>query len=168
MAPLRTAAHLDRLGRIWRAAQPAISRTVGDVPESPFLVEKLLAPDAIRELREKAPPSAGARRKVVQWEAPGETGWFHESPMAATTHFAVADRQGNIVCATQSQSLHFGAGVVPPGTGVVMNNTMMNFSTTNARGPNYVAAGKRPASTIGPTIVLRDGRPVLAVGVPGS
>ncbi len=168
MAPLRTAAHLDRLGRIWRAAQPAISRSVGDVPESLFLVEKLLAPDAIRELRDKAPAPGGARRKVVRWEPPGEISPFHESAMAATTHFAVADRHGNIVCATQSQSLHFGAGVVPPGTGVVMNNSMMNFSTTNARSPNYVAAGKRPTSTIGPTIVLRDGRPVLAVGVPGS
>lgn len=40
---------------------------------------------------------------------------------AATTHFAVADAAGNIVCATQSLSLHFGAGVVPPGTGVVLN-----------------------------------------------
>ena len=168
LAPLRTAEHLDRLGRVWRAAQPAISRTVGDVPESAFLVEKLLAPDAISELRTKAFGPAGAKRKLASWQPPADENPYFESAMAATTHFAVADRHGNIVCATQSQSLHFGAGVVPPGTGVVMNNTMMNFSTTNARGPNYVAAGKRPTSTIGPTIVLRDGKPVLAVGVPGS
>jgi gamma-glutamyltranspeptidase/glutathione hydrolase len=168
LAPLRAAEHLDRLGRVWRAAQPAVARTVGDVPESIFLVEKLLAPDAIGELRAKAFGPAGAKRKVAAWEPPAAINPYYESAMAATTHFAVADRHGNIVCATQSQSLHFGAGVVPPGTGVVMNNSMMNFSTTNARSPNYVAAGKRPTSTIGPTIVLRGGRPVLAVGVPGS
>ena len=80
----------------------------------------------------------------------------------------VADRDGNVVCATQSQSLHFGAGVVPPGTGVVMNNSMSNFSTSDARSLNYVAAGRRSRSTIGPTIVLREGKPVLAIGIPGS
>jgi gamma-glutamyltranspeptidase/glutathione hydrolase len=88
--------------------------------------------------------------------------------MAATTHFIVADAAGNIVCATQSQSLHFGAGVVPPGTGVVLNDSMSNFAYTDPRSINYVAPGKRPRSTIAPTIVLRSGRPILAIGIPGA
>jgi gamma-glutamyltranspeptidase/glutathione hydrolase len=166
--PLRTAATLDTIGRVWREALPGVGRAVGDAPESRFLFEKLIAPDAIAALRERALGTRGARRKVAAWEGPGEGNPLYESPMAATTHFAVVDRHGNIVCATQSQSLHFGAGVVPPGTGVVMNNSMSNFSTADATSLNYVAAGRRPRSTIGPTIVLRAGRPVLAIGIPGS
>lgn len=165
---LRSAANLDTLGRVWRAAQPNIAKVIGDAPESYFLLEKLLAPDAIAELRATAFGPPRARRKVVSAEPAAENPLLYESAMAATTHFAVVDRQGNIVCATQSQSLHFGAGVVPPGTGVVMNNSMSNFTTTEPKSLNYVAPGRRPRSTIGPTIVLRAGRPVLAVGIPGA
>jgi gamma-glutamyltranspeptidase/glutathione hydrolase len=166
--PLRSAATLDRIGRIWREAMPGVGRAVGDVPESRFLLEKLLAPDAIAALRERALGAHGTKRKVAAWDGGGEDNPHYESAQAATTHFVVADRQGNIVCATQSQSLHFGAGVVPPGTGVVMNNSMSNFTTADDKSLNYVAPGRRPRSTIGPTIVLRAGRPVLAIGIPGS
>ena len=72
------------------------------------------------------------------------------------------------MCATQSQSLHFGAGVVPPGTGVVMNNSMSNFAYSDPKSMNYLKPGRRPRSTIGPAIVLRDGKPALAIGVPGG
>jgi gamma-glutamyltranspeptidase/glutathione hydrolase len=165
---LRAAANLDKIGRVWRQAAPAIAGAVGDVPESPFLVEKLLAPEAIADLRARAFGPDRAKRKVAALMPVGEESPFFESAMAATTHFIVVDRAGNIVCATQSQSLHFGAGVVPKGTGVVMNNTMSNFTTGDPTNVNYVAPGRRPRSTIGPAIVLRDGRPVLAIGVPGS
>ena len=88
--------------------------------------------------------------------------------MAATTHFLVADAAGSIACATQSQSLHFGAGVVPPGTGVVLNDSMSNFAFSEPGGINYVAPGKRPRSTIAPTLIFRKGRPILAIGIPGA
>ncbi len=162
--PLRSAANLDMIGRVWRASFPAISRTIGDKPESRFLFEKLLAPDAIAELREKAFGAQPRKKKKVAL-AESE---FYESPMAATTHFIVVDREGNIVCATQSQSLHFGAGVVPPGTGVVLNNSMSNFTFTDLRSVNALAPGRRPRSTIGPTIVLRAGKPQFAIGIPGA
>jgi gamma-glutamyltranspeptidase/glutathione hydrolase len=58
--------------------------------------------------------------------------------------------------------------VVPPGTGVVLNNSMSNFAYTEPGGINYAAAGKRPRSTIAPTLVFRGHRPVLAIGIPGS
>lgn len=162
--PLRSASNLDRIGRVWRLVAPQVSRTIGDMPHSRFLFEKLIAPDSIAELREKAfaPPAA----------APKAAGWFgseaDEHGMAATTHFVVADAAGNIVSATQSQSHHFGAGVVPPGTGVVMNNSMSNFNFTDPANINHLAPGKRSRSTISPTIVLRNGRPVLALGLPGA
>jgi gamma-glutamyltranspeptidase/glutathione hydrolase len=187
--PLRTAANLDRVGKVWRVVSPLVGRTVGDAPESRFLFEKLIAPDSIADIRAKAfaPPEAKKKKvasgvgqvfdlpsaRVAAGEGgPGTRPWaeseFYESPMAATTHFAVVDRAGNIVCATQSQSLHFGAGVVPPGTGVVMNNSMSNFTFTDKQSMNYIAPGRRPRSTIAPTLVLRDGRPDFALGVPGA
>jgi gamma-glutamyltranspeptidase/glutathione hydrolase len=168
-SPLRSGENIDVLGRLWRAALPDVLRTVGDVPASRFQVERLLAPDAIEGLRGRAQPApAKPARKVAQATTRRDDFPFSESAHAATTHFLVADREGNVVCATQSQSLHFGAGVVPPGTGVVMNNSMSNFATTDARSPNYVAPGRRSRSTIGPTIAVRDGRVAFAVGLPGS
>jgi gamma-glutamyltranspeptidase/glutathione hydrolase len=164
--PLRSAVNLDKIGRVWRLVQPQITRTIGDTEESRFLLEKLLAPDSIAELRAKA-FGPEAQRKVAQMEYE-ELPLHYESAMAATTHFIVVDGQGNIVCATQSQSLHFGAGVVPPGTGVVMNNSMSNFSFVDPKSINYLAPGKRSRSTIGPTIVLHDGKPDFAIGIPGA
>ena len=168
-APLRSGENLDLLGRHWRAALPDALRTVGDVPASRFQVERLLAPDAIEGLRARAQPApAKPARKVASARARQDDFPFAESAQAATTHFLVADREGNVVSATQSQSLHFGAGVVPPGTGVVMNNSMSNFATTDLRSPNYVAPGRRSRSTIGPTIAVRNGRVAFALGLPGS
>lgn len=161
--PLRTAANLDRLGRVWRLVEPDAYRLIGDAPESRFNFERLVAPDAIRALRARAftgVPAQPAAAGLEESEA--------ESVMAATTHFLIVDRHGNVVCATQSLSVHFGAGVVPPGTGVVLNNSMSNFEYKDANNPNYLAPGRRPRSTISPTIVLRGGRPILALGIPGA
>ena len=160
--PLRSAANLDRIGRVWRVVQPLVQRDSGDAPEARFNFEKLVAPDSIAAIRAQA--VAGTVPKAAWFDDSGSS----DSIMAATTHFLVADAAGNIVCATQSQSLHFGAGVVPPGTGVVLNDSLSNFSFTEPRSPNYVAPGRRPRSTISPTIVFRAGKPVFALGIPGA
>jgi gamma-glutamyltranspeptidase/glutathione hydrolase len=160
--PLRSAANLDRIGRVWRVVQPLVQRGAGDTPEARFNFEKLVAPDSIAAIRAQA--AARALPKAAWWDDSG----CSASAMASTTHFIVADAAGNIVCATQSQSLHFGAGVVPPGTGVVLNDSMDDFDFTNPGGSNYVAPGKRPRSTIAPTLVFRAGRPVFAIGIPGG
>ncbi len=162
--PLRSAVNLDKIGRVWREVQPLVQRAIGDKPEARFNFEKLVAPDSIQTLRAKARAPAEPGRKVAYWDDSG----FSGSAMAATTHFVVADAAGNLVCATQSQSLHFGAGVVPPGTGVVLNDSMSNFAFTEPDGINYIAPGKRPRSTIAPTIVFRGGKPVFAIGIPGA
>jgi gamma-glutamyltranspeptidase/glutathione hydrolase len=162
--PLRSAANLDRIGRVWREVQPLVQRGIGDVPAARFNFEKLVAPDSLAAIRAKALVPAGSERKAAWFDDSGAGA----SAMAATTHFLVADAAGNIVCATQSQSLHFGAGVVPAGTGVVLNNSMSNFAFSEPGGVNFVAPGKRPRSTIAPTIVFRAGRPVFAIGIPGG
>lgn len=162
--PLRSAVNLDLIGRVWREVSPLVQRGIADVPEAAFNFEKMVAPDSIRAIRAKSREGVTPAAKVAWFDESG----FSESAMAATTHFLVADAQGNIVCATQSQSLHFGAGVVPPGTGVVLNNSMSNFAFGEPRSLNYVAPGKRPRSTIAPTIVFRGGKPVFAIGIPGA
>jgi len=94
-----------------------------------------------------------------------------------TTHFSVADGDGNWVACTATINTSFGSKVIIPGTGVMMNNEMDDFAiapgVANAFGllgaeANAVAPGKRPLSSMSPTIVLKDGQPVLAVGAAGG
>lgn len=162
---LRRADHLDLIGRTWRVVSPLVYRDIADAPQSWFNFEKLVAPDSIAALRAQVRASRLVPAKSAAWL---DDGGFSSDYAAATTHFAVADADGNFVCATQSQSLHFGAGVVPPGTGVVMNDSMSNFSYSESRSLNYLAPGRRSRSTISPLIAFRDGRPVFAMGIPGA
>jgi gamma-glutamyltranspeptidase/glutathione hydrolase len=94
-----------------------------------------------------------------------------------TTHFSVADAEGNWVACTATVNTSFGSKVVIPGTGVIMNNQMDDFSiepgVTNFFGligaeANAVEPGKRPLSSMSPTIVLRDHKPILALGAAGG
>ena len=94
-----------------------------------------------------------------------------------TTHFSCADGEGNWVAITATVNTSFGSKVIIPGTGVIMNNEMDDFSIAtgvpNAFGligaeANAVAPGKRPLSSMSPTIVLKDGKPILAVGAAGG
>jgi gamma-glutamyltranspeptidase/glutathione hydrolase len=94
-----------------------------------------------------------------------------------TTHISVADAEGNWVACTATINTTFGSKVVIPGTGVVMNNEMDDFSAqpgvANYFGlvgaeANSVEPGKRPLSSMAPTIVLKDGKPVLALGAAGG
>jgi gamma-glutamyltranspeptidase/glutathione hydrolase len=94
-----------------------------------------------------------------------------------TTHFSAADAEGNWVACTATINTSYGSKVVVPGTGVVLNNEMDDFSaqpgTANFFGlvgaeANAVAPGKRPLSSMSPTIVLRNGLPILSVGAAGG
>lgn len=94
-----------------------------------------------------------------------------------TTHLTAADQEGNWVAITATVNTTFGSKVVIPGTGVVMNNQMDDFSIApgipNAFGliggeNNSVAAGKRPLSSMSPTIVLHQDQPILTVGAAGG
>jgi len=94
-----------------------------------------------------------------------------------TTHFSAADRDGNWVACTATINTSFGSKVVVPGTGIVLNNQMDDFSiqpgVSNYFGlvgaeANAVAPRKRPLSSMSPTIVLKNGKPVLSVGAAGG
>ncbi len=93
--------------------------------------------------------------------SPGNPEPFGKS--ANTSHISVVDRDGNIVALTQTINYFFGSGVLVPGTGIMLNNFVPTPGSANS-----VQPGKRPLSSMAPTIVLRDGRPFLSVGTPGA
>jgi len=90
----------------------------------------------------------------------------------STTHVSVSDRWGNVVSYTLTIEQTGGSGMVVPGYGFLLNNELTDFDPEplfeGVPDPNLPAPGKRPRSSMSPTIVLRDGRPVLAVGSPGG
>lgn len=101
--------------------------------------------------------------------------WRFESP--STTHFSVADAQGNVVSTTYTLGADFGSGVMIKGTGILLNNQMNNFDHGGAARalrdglappPNAMAPGKRMLSTMMPTIVMKQGKPWLITGSPGG
>ena len=129
---------------------------------------RLLSPDYLLPLAagigEKATPSS-----ELPAPSAGEEG-------GQTTHFSVIDAAGNRVAATQTLNLYFGSGFMAPGTGVVLNDEMDDFSAalnvSNAYGlagsaANAIAPGKRPLSSMSPTFV-EGPRGVLITGTPGG
>jgi gamma-glutamyltranspeptidase/glutathione hydrolase len=87
----------------------------------------------------------------------------------STTHLTVADRRGFVVSYTFTIESTGGNGIVVPGWGFLLNNELTDFNYTSPTPhPNRVEGGKRPRSSMAPTIITRDGRPVLAVGSPGG
>jgi gamma-glutamyltranspeptidase/glutathione hydrolase len=89
-----------------------------------------------------------------------------------TTHLVVADKDGNVVSYTLTIEQFGGSALTVPGRGFLLNNELTDFSfappADGSPDPNLPAGGKRPRSSMAPTIVLKDGRPLLALGSPGG
>ncbi|MCC6781009.1 MAG: gamma-glutamyltransferase [Hyphomicrobiales bacterium] len=94
-----------------------------------------------------------------------------------TTHYSVVDRSGNAVSTTTTLNFSYGVGLVAEGTGILLNNELDDFAAKpgvpNAFGllggeANAPGPGKRPLSSMSPTIVLKDGKPILVTGSPGG
>ncbi len=132
--------------------------TAGDEPVLGHLIHvaKLIAKDY-----------AAARRIGIDMSKAGA----HVAGVGAgaphTTHVTVADADGNVVAATQTINSLFGSKAMAPGTGMLLNNTMALFDPHPGHTLS-VAPGKRMTSSMAPTIVLRDGHPVVALGLPGG
>jgi gamma-glutamyltranspeptidase/glutathione hydrolase len=151
------------------------NRYVGDVPGVPL---KELLSDGFAKER----ACLIGDRAIAHPAAPGEpdgdygpcanptgasTPTMTEGP--ETTHLVVADRWGNVVAYNLTIESTGGNGIVVPGRGVLLNNELTDFTFGPAPGdPNLPGPGKRPRSSMAPTIVFDDGRPVLAVGSPGG
>ncbi|MBI3368571.1 MAG: gamma-glutamyltransferase, partial [Burkholderiales bacterium] len=115
------------------------------------------------------PKKAGVSKDIVPGTPP------HEG--SNTTHYSIVDKWGNAVAVTYTLNDWFGARVTAAGTGVLLNNEMDDFSVKigvpNLYGlvqgaANAIAPGKRPLSSMSPTIVTQGGKPVMVVGTPGG
>ncbi len=140
-----------------------------DVPTRALLSRDFARTRACRIDPETALPKPVAAGKI------GATGCA-DGPSAgrneqgtSTTHLVTSDRWGNVVSYTLTIEQTGGSGIVVPGRGFLLNNELTDFSAVpSATDPNTIAGGKRPRSSMAPTIVLRDGKPFLAVGSPGG
>ncbi|WP_040825953.1 gamma-glutamyltransferase [Thermanaerovibrio velox] len=117
--------------------------------------------------------------KKVASDVPFGNPWDFDSPVShyvggevnervSTTSFSVADKAGNIVAATNTINYFFGSGVIVPGYGVVLNDQMDDFSS-DPKSVNAPEPGKRPLSSMSPTVVLTpEDKPFMAVGAAGA
>lgn len=166
-----SAAYLHYLIESMKLAYADRSRYLGDPDFVDVPVAKLIDKGYADKLRkgidaERATPS--------QDIAPGK----HLSGESTdTTHFTVADKHGNVVANTYTLNFSFGSHIAVPGTGMLLNNEMADFAASpgkaNAYGlvegeSNAIVGGKRPLSSMSPTMVFRDGKPWLATGSPGG
>ena len=114
---------------------------------------------------------AAARRDEI--DASRARGYKYGNPSlyvgegADTTHLTTADADGNVVSTTQTIHAAFGSKVTTPGTGMLLNNTM-NIFDPHPGNANSIAPGKRMVSSMSPTIVMKDGKPFMALGTPGA
>jgi gamma-glutamyltranspeptidase/glutathione hydrolase len=128
-------------------------------------VAQLLSKDYAARIRAKIDGGAHARAAQGSPER------------SETTHYSIVDRDGNAVSVTYTLNGSFGALAMAPGTGVLLNDEMDDFTVkpgvANQFGlvqgaKNAIAPGKRPLSSMSPTIVLKDGKPFLVLGSPGG
>jgi len=166
-----SAAYLHLLVETMRRAYADRSQYLGDPDFFDVPVEKLIDKSYAARLRDNIDLEAASASADVQ---PGQL-MHEESPQ--TTHFTVVDRWGNVVSNTYTLNFSYGSGISVAGAGFLLNNEMDDFSAKpsvpNAYGllggeANAVHAGKRPLSSMTPTIVLKDGVPILATGSPGG
>ena len=166
-----SAAYIHRVAAAMQRAYADRSKYLGDpdfadVPTAQLTDKKYAASLAQKiDLRHSTPSGAIAPGTLLPYESP------------QTTHYSVWDQQGNVVSNTYTLNFSFGSGISVVGAGFLLNNEMDDFSTKpgvpNAYGlvgaeANSVEAGKRPLSSMTPTIVFQDGQPVLATGSPGG
>jgi gamma-glutamyltranspeptidase/glutathione hydrolase len=146
------------------------ARFLGDPDFVNAPVAKLTSKDYAAKLRASINPD-----HATPWSDALPLKQPHEG--SNTTHFSVVDSAGNAVSNTYTLNFSYGVGLVADGTGVLLNNELDDFTAapgaSNAYGlvgfaANLPGPGKRPLSSMSPTIVLKDGKPVLVTGSPGG
>lgn len=133
-------------------------------------VERLVSDDYAAAIRATIDPDAAGKSELVRPGTPPHEG-------TETTHYSIVDKDGNAVSVTYTINAFFGAKVIAGDTGFFLNNEMDDF-TTRPGAPNMfglvqgeknaIAPGKRPLSSMSPTIVTRDGRLLMVTGSPGG
>ncbi|MBF0361784.1 MAG: gamma-glutamyltransferase [Oligoflexia bacterium] len=145
------------------------AKYMGDSDFVKVPLEGLLSKKYALELRKKILKDKALLQDNV---VPGEPSLF-EKESAETNHFTIMDKDGNVITTTQTVNGPLGSGVIVKGTGVLLNNEMNDFTAklggSNLFGAigganNMIAAQKRPLSSMSPTIVFKDKRPIFALG----
>ncbi len=145
-----------------------------DVPQRALLSERFAAERACRISSTRAKEKPVASGDVRRYDGRcgrdgGQASVALDTENESTTHLTVADRWGNVVAYTLTIEQTGGSGIVVPGRGFLLNNELTDFSPVFEKGdPNRIQPGKRPRSSMSPTIVLRDGKPFVALGSPGG
>ncbi|MCO7226072.1 gamma-glutamyltransferase [Pleionea sp. CnH1-48] len=165
-----SAQHVHTMTEAFKRIYADRSQFLGDPDFVKIPAKDIMSKDYAKALAKnissgKATPSSAIKAGVLHAESP------------QTTHYSVMDKWGNIVTNTYTLNFSFGSGKVVPGTGIILNNEMDDFSSKpgvpNAYGliggeANAIEGGKRPLSSMTPTIVMKDGQPVLVTGSPGG
>jgi gamma-glutamyltranspeptidase/glutathione hydrolase len=146
------------------------ARYLGDPAFVSAPIATLIAKDYAARLRASIDPEHATPADKLMSGMPMREG-------SNTTHFSVVDTYGNAVSNTTTLNFSYGVGLVADGTGVLLNNELDDFTAAagaaNAYGlvgyeANLPGPGKRPLSSMTPTIVMKDGKPVLVTGTPGG
>jgi gamma-glutamyltranspeptidase/glutathione hydrolase len=170
--------YLHRFSEASATAFADRNRYVGDVPGVP--VSQLVNPDFAAERACLFDPAKAHSRPIP----PGVPDGSYDTSCAtapasaqpsegqSTTHLTAADRWGNVASYTLTIEQTGGSGITVPGWGFLLNNELTDFNFAPTQGdapdPNLPGPGKRPRSSMSPTIILKDGTPFLAVGSPGG
>jgi gamma-glutamyltranspeptidase/glutathione hydrolase len=157
------------------------NRYIGDPAYVQVPLTQLLSPDFVWQRACLIDPAHALTSPVAPGDPfAGSGGCIPQQPAAAadaypetdTNHLVVADRYGDVASYTNTIEELGGSGIVVPGRGFLLNNELTDFDfappSSGRPDPNLPAAGKRPRSSMSPTIVLEHGRPVLALGAAGG
>jgi gamma-glutamyltranspeptidase / glutathione hydrolase len=165
------AATIHYLAETMRRFYADRSEHMGDPDFTKVPLKGLLSAQYIQQLRSSIDPARATPSDNVK---PGQVATYES---AETTHFSIVDPEGNAVSLTYTLNGGFGSAVTVPGLGFLLNNEMDDFAakpgTANMFGlvqgeKNAIQPGKRPLSSMTPTIVLRDGKLFMVVGGPGG
>src|SRR5262245_45277172 len=176
-----SSASLHRIAEAMKLAFADRAALLGDPDFVAMPVDKLLSAEYAAAQRGRINPPWWRRapwswnRSEVAIRVPGPGVAVDDS---GTTHLSTADAAGNVVALTETINTPFGSGITVPGTGIVLNNEMDDFAVApnrpnaygliDTRGSNAVEPGKRPLSSMTPTILMQGGKLRLATGSPGG
>jgi gamma-glutamyltranspeptidase / glutathione hydrolase len=150
---------VDHVDTVLRAIRLAAGVRIANGAPSPQKLAELLSDAHVDGLRARVRDGKPVTGPTEQWTPPPAEGH--------TTSFSIADKDGNLVCVTQSLGSVFGSGVVVPGTGVCLNN-FLYWADVTPGSPNRVKNGDAMPICVAPSIVTQDDKPVMALGTPGS
>jgi len=166
-----TAKTIHIFAEVMKYAYADRSKYLGDPDFSPVPVTWLTSKKYAKSIKEKMDTEKSTPSHEI---SPGNPNLQEGNN---TTHFSVMDRYGNAVSNTYTLNFSYGSKITVPGTGILLNNEMDDFSakpgTPNAYGLvggklNAIAPEKRMLSSMSPTIVMKDGKPFLITGSPGG